>query len=101
MNRKEIEQLYKRMDKRVRSIKPILENDTTALAQITKTDGWAIIEQVFDEMITELLEPEDMADMSAEAYQVSGEARRLTLHTLRTIMEQIETAKQSEIAMKR
>lgn len=95
----EIEQLTKKIDERTERFRSALKDGgkdpDKALATLVNTEGWDIVRTAFERMIFELLEPETF-EGSAEAYAVSGESRRLTIHALRSVIGSVEGANASQ-----
>ena len=104
ITKEEILGIQKRIEARRDRFQSMLSSDShknpdVLLANLTDTEGWDIVRAAFDSMILELLEPEEF-EGSAEAYAVSGEARRLTIQALRAILQSVESAKASRISQK-
>ena len=98
----EIASIKKRMEERQERFRTLFsegsqKNPDILLANLTDSEGWDIVRAAFDSMILELLEPEEF-DGSAEAYAISGEARRLTVQALRAILQSVDSARASRVA---
>ena len=104
LTKEEIAEIRKRTEDRHARFRAMIAGDShknpdILLANLAETEGWDIVRSAFDSMILELLEPEEF-EGSAEAYAVSGEARRLTIQALRAILQSVESAKASRISQK-
>lgn len=93
----DIELLTKRIaERKERFEKMIVENPNMSsgneLAALASTEGWSTIRAAFEQMIIALLVPDESAGMTAEAYQISGESRRLTILAIKSIVESVESA---------
>jgi len=100
----EIKRLREKIDERQKRFREVLEsgsakNPADALASLVGTEGWDIVRNAFEEMICELLLPEEGEDMTETMYMVSGKARRLTIHAIESIVESVDAAAAAKAAV--
>lgn len=70
-----------------------------ALANLTGTDGWELIEQAMNKLIADLLEPDSLGAFAThEAHSISCEARRLTIIALRSMLSTVRSAAAGQVA---
>jgi hypothetical protein len=106
LNRDEIQALRKRVAERSQDLYESLHGGSTdviakrteALASLHNTPGWEVVVESLEKMICELLVPEELADMSPEAYAVSGEAKRLTIQAIQSVIDSVKSAAAAKAA---
>lgn len=104
ITQEEIKQLRDKVDERARRFRENLENGssknpTDALAALASTDGWDLVRHAMEEMILELLTPEDGEDMTESMYMVSGKSRHLTVHAIESILKNVDAAVAAKVAV--
>lgn len=100
----EIRKLREKIDERQKRFRESLEsgsakNPADALAALVGTEGWDIVRNAFEEMICELLTPEEGEDMTEAMYMVSGKARLLTIHAIESVVSNVEVAAVAKAAV--
>ena len=100
----EIRKLREKIDERQKRFRESLEsgsakNPADALAALVGTEGWDIVRNSFEEMICELLLPEDGEDMTEGMYIVSSKSRLLTIHAIESVVGAIDAAAAAKAAV--
>lgn len=104
LTKDEIRKLREKIDERQRRFRESLESNSVkdpakALASLVGTEGWDIVRNAFEEMICELLVPDEGEDMTDAQYMVSSKARLLTIHAIESVVANVDAAAAAKAAV--
>lgn len=104
LTKDEIRKLREKIDERQKRFRESLESNSVkdpakALASLVGTEGWDIVRSAFEEMICELLVPDEGEDMTDAQYMVLSKARLLTIHAIESVVGNVDAAAAAKAAV--